>query len=69
MRVVEALHADRQPGDAGGAVAAEAIALEGARVGFERDLAVGREREPGPQVAEQAVDGLPARTGSACRRR
>jgi hypothetical protein len=34
LGIVEALHADRQPRDAGLAVAAEAVLLEGARVGF-----------------------------------
>ena len=48
---------------------AEAVALEGAGVGLQRDLAVGRELQPRAQVAEQAVDRRAARTGWACRRR
>jgi hypothetical protein len=56
--VVEALHAHRQARDAGGAVRAKAVALEGAGVGFERDLAIGRELEARAHIAEQAVDGL-----------
>ena len=56
MLVVEALHADRQARHAGGAVGAEAVALEGAGVGLERDLAIGRELQACAQVADQAVD-------------
>ena len=45
LRVVEALHADRQARHAGRAIGAEALALEGAGVGLERDLAAGLERQ------------------------
>jgi hypothetical protein len=67
-RVVEALHADRQARDAGRAEGAEALALEGAGVGFQRDLAAGLQRQPGADVGQQPVDAA-ARTGWACRRR
>jgi hypothetical protein len=56
-RVVEALHADRQPRHAGAAVGAETLALEGAGVGLQRDLAAGLERQPRADVGQQAVDG------------
>ena len=56
LRVVEALHADRQARDAGGAKRAEALALEGAGVGFQRDLAAGLQRQPRAHVGEQPID-------------
>jgi hypothetical protein len=55
-RVVEALHADRQPGDTGRAEGAEALALEGAGVGLQRDLAAGLQRQAGADVGQQPVD-------------
>src|ERR1019366_3611623 len=54
--VVEALHPDRQARHAGGAKGAEAVALEAAWIGLERDLAAGLERQPGPDGTEQALD-------------
>ncbi|MNY32246.1 hypothetical protein D3C86_1664500 [compost metagenome] len=45
MPVAEALDADRQPVDAARAVAREPLGLEGAGVGFHRDLGVGIERQ------------------------
>ena len=56
--VVEALHADRQARDAGRAEGAEALALEGAGVGLERDLAARLQRQPRADVGQQAVDAL-----------
>jgi hypothetical protein len=58
LAVVEALHADRQPGDAGLPVAAKAIALEGARIGFQRDLAARFQRQPRAHVGDQRFDAL-----------
>ena len=69
VRVVEALHADRQPRDARATEGLEAVLLEGAGVGLERDFAVGRQRQPGADVAQQAGRWPAARTGWACRRR
>ena len=54
--VVEALHADRQARDAGGAKGGEALALEGARVGLQRDLAGRLQRQAGAHAGDQAVD-------------
>ena len=45
-----------KPGHAGRAKGAEAIALEGARIGFERDLAAGFERQPRADVGQQPID-------------
>jgi hypothetical protein len=56
LRVIEALHTDRQPGHAGRAKGAEAIALEGPRIRFERDLAAGFERQPRANVGQQSID-------------
>src|SRR5207253_3453707 len=56
LRVVEALYAHRQPGDAGLAVGAEAVLLEGAGVGFERDLAARLQRQARTHVGQQLVD-------------
>ncbi len=38
LLIVERLHAERQPVDAGGAVAREVLRLDAGGVGFERDL-------------------------------
>ena len=56
LGVVEALHSDRQPRDAGLGVSVEAFALEGARVGLERDLAAGLERQAGADRRDQSLD-------------
>ena len=56
--VVEALHADRETGDAGTTEGTEAVALEGAGVGLQGDLAAGRQGQAGAEVAEQTVDGF-----------
>jgi hypothetical protein len=53
----------------GGAEGLEALALEGAGVGLQRDLAAGLQRQPRADVGEQAVDAGRAKTGWACRRR
>ena len=58
VRVVEGLHADRQPVDAGLRERAEAILLEGAGVGLHRDLAVGGQRQQHAQVGQQARDAV-----------
>jgi hypothetical protein len=57
VRVVEALDTERQARDAGIAVGAEAVALEGAGIGLERDLAAGLQLQPRAQVAHQPFDG------------
>ena len=56
LRVVEALHAEREPVHARLAVAAEALALERARVRLHRDLGVGIHHEARAHRGEQAVD-------------
>ena len=56
--IVEALHPHRQPRDAGRAKAAEALALEGAWVGLEGDLAARLERQPRAHAGQQAVDAF-----------
>ena len=53
--VVERLHADREPVDAGGAVAAKAARLDAGRVGLERDLRVGLD---GPVLGDGVDDVL-----------
>ena len=58
LRVVEALHAHRQPRDAGLPEALEALALEGAGVGLQRDLAAGLQRQAGAHVGDQLADLL-----------
>ena len=58
MRVVEALHADRDAVDAGVAEAAEARRLDRAGVRFERDLGAGLERQARAHAGEQRVDRL-----------
>ena len=45
--VVQRLHADREPVDAGGAIAAEAAGLDAGRIGLERDFGVLSDR-PAP---------------------
>ena len=54
--VVEALHAHAQARDAGLAESLEAILLEGAGIGLERDLGVGFEAQQRTDVGQQAVD-------------
>ena len=57
-RIVERLHAERDAVDAGGAIAAKARRLDAGRIGFERDLDIGRH---GPVLAdgvEDRADGL-----------
>ena len=54
--IVERLHAERHPIDAGGAVAAKARRLDTGRIGFERDLGVRRDPPlPGDRI-EHARD-------------
>jgi hypothetical protein len=56
LGVVEALHADRQPRDAGRGVGVEALALEGAGIGLERDLAARLERQAGADRGDEGLD-------------
>ena len=51
LGIVEALHADREPRHAGRGVGVKAFALEGARIGLERDLEAGLERQAGADAA------------------
>jgi len=55
-RVVEALHADRQPRHPGRAIGLEALALEGAGVGLQRDLGQRLQRQARADVRQQPVD-------------
>ena len=57
VRVVEALHTNRQTGDARCAKGAEAVFLEGAGVGLQRHFAARRQRQARADVGQQAVDG------------
>ena len=69
-RRVEALRAERDAVDAGGAIVGEAAALDRAGVRFQRDLGVRRERAAArAHASSKRADRLAARTGSACRRR
>ena len=52
MPVVEALHAHRQAGDPRFAVGAEAVALEGARVGLQGDLGLGLQPHAGTHIGQ-----------------
>ncbi len=56
--VVEALHAERQAIDSRLAVAAEARRLEGAGIGFERDLGIGIDPQARAQRRDEALDRL-----------
>ena len=62
---VEALDAERQAVHAGRAIAGELLALERARIRFQRDLGVGRERHARANAREQPVD---RRRGEEARR-
>ena len=55
--VVEALDAERQAIDAGGAEAGEFLRFDRARVGFQRDFGVRRQHRQRPEGGEQFVDG------------
>jgi hypothetical protein len=55
MPAVEALDADRQAVDAAGAVGLELLGLEGAGIGFHRDLGVDLQRQQRAHVGQQAV--------------
>ena len=57
-RVGKTLHPHRQAGDARRAIAAEAVAFEGAGIGLERDLAARFQRQASPQIAEQGRNGF-----------
>ena len=57
MAVVEALDAEREAGDASGAIAGEAPGLGGAGVGFEGDFGVRRQPRQRAEGGEQFVDG------------
>ena len=56
--VVETLDADRQAVHTAGAIAAEAFGLEGAGIGFHRDLGVGINGQQHADVREQAIQPL-----------
>jgi hypothetical protein len=56
--VVKALHADRQARHAGSAEGAEALALEGAGVGFERDLDARHQRQQRTHIGQQPLDAV-----------
>ena len=56
--IAEALHADRKPVHAGGAIAAKPLHLEGARVRLHRDLRRRIDRDARADAGEQAVDRL-----------
>ena len=55
--IVERLHAERQAIDAGGAIAAKTLRLDASRIGFERDLRVGRNRPQPRDRLEHRGDG------------
>ena len=55
-RIVETLHAHRQPGHTGFAEITKAIALKTARVGLERDLATRQQGQPGADRRQQPAD-------------
>ena len=56
VRVVKALHANRQAGDTGLVEGLETVFFKGARIGFQRDFAVSVQPQPGAQLSEQAVN-------------
>jgi hypothetical protein len=55
--VVEALDAERQAIDAGGAETGKLLGLDRAGVGFQRDLGVRRQHGQRPEGGDQFVDG------------
>jgi hypothetical protein len=55
---IEALDSDREARHAGVAIAAELLRLEGPRIRFQRDLAVGVQGEPGAERRDQRPDRL-----------
>src|SRR6185295_11000697 len=54
--VVEGLHPEADPVDAGSAVMLEAAVFGGTRIGFEGDLQPGREPEPRTGRLQECVD-------------
>jgi hypothetical protein len=56
LRGIEALHAEREAVDAGREESRELLPLEGAGIGFERDLRARHDGQPRADAAEQAVD-------------
>ena len=58
QRVVETLHADRQPVDARLRKRPKTLALEGAGVGLERDLAGRLQRQQAAHARQQGVDAV-----------
>ena len=56
--IVQRLHAERNPVDAGRAIAAEATRLDAGRIGFQRDLGVGFNR---PVIADRPEDRFDGR--------
>ncbi len=66
-RIVERLHAERQPVDAGRAVAGEVLGLDAGGIGFERDLGIARRARQWPAMASRIAatvagcisDGVP----------
>ena len=68
MRRVEALDAEREPVDAGGAEGGELVGFHCAGVGFERDLRLGQERQAHADRRQQLVErfaGKQARRATA----
>ncbi len=58
FRIVETLDAERKPIHAGGAIGSKTCGLDGAGVGFERDLGIGQERHAHADCREQRIDGF-----------
>jgi hypothetical protein len=56
--VVEALHAEGNAVDAGRQIAVETAVLDGAGIGFQRDLGIGSQRQALAYAIEQALDQL-----------
>ena len=66
VTIVERLHADRQPRDAGIAIGCKAARLEAAGIGLQRDLAIRRQRQQRTHVGQQPFKALGAhQTGRA----
>jgi hypothetical protein len=68
VRRVEALDAERQAIDAGGAEGGELVGFDRAGVGFERDFGLGQERQAGADRRQQLVErfaGKQARRAAA----
>ena len=66
---IEALRAERHPGDAGGAIVGEPAALDRAGIGLERHLDIARPAEQRAHACQQPRRWRRVKTGWACRRR